>query len=251
MKETDSYLDRPLFNAADLLAHRRRQARFPRFPPPPSVIFCYQRSLVRARGRRLRRVGGFFGDFYLVKEAHGAVGVAANFGLGAPAAVALMEELAAFGVQRFMSIGLAGGLQNDLRPGNMLVCQRALRGEGVSRHYLPPAPDALAAPDLLRRLEDALQAAGQPYILGTSWTTDAPYRETPREIEQYRQAGAQVVEMEAAALFAAGQALGVQVGAALVVGDLLSPSGWQPDLDPPRTQRSLEALFDAAVRAML
>ncbi|HEX9029307.1 MAG TPA: hypothetical protein VF823_09040, partial [Anaerolineales bacterium] len=108
-----------------------------------------------------------------------------------------------------------------------------------------------ASPYLVGRLAEALQADGQVYTLGTSWTTDAPYRETRREIEQRRQAGAQVVEMEAAALFAAGQALGVQVCAAVVVSDLLNDSAWQPNLDLHRTQRSLETLFDAAERAIL
>lgn len=252
MIESELDMDQPLFTAANVLAYRRSlQAGFPRFPAPQGVILCLQPRLVEARKRDLRRVGGFFGDFFLIKKTHGALGVAAKFGVGAPAAVALLEELAAFGVQRFISIGLAGGLQEKARPGDILICQGAQRGEGVSQHYLPPGWDVPASPYLVGRLAEALQADGQVFTLGTSWTTDAPYRETRREIEQRRQAGAQVVEMEAAALFAAGLALGVQVCAAVVVSDLLNDSAWQPNLDLHRTQRSLETLFDAAERAIL
>jgi purine-nucleoside phosphorylase len=42
--------------------------------------------------------------------------------------------------------------------------------------------------------------------VGKSWTTDAPYRETPSAIAHARALGADSVEMEASALYAFGKA---------------------------------------------
>ncbi len=59
---------------------------------------------------RHTRVAGFFGDLHLLKTRGQPIGVLQPAGPGAPLAAAALEELIAFGVQRFVSIGLAGGL---------------------------------------------------------------------------------------------------------------------------------------------
>src|SRR5205814_3988194 len=124
------------------------------------------------------------------------------FGVGAPAAVALLEELVAFGVRRFVSVGLAGGLRTDQQPGDLLVAERALRDEGTSPHYLPPAESVDAAALLTQRLAQALGRGGHPHRRGTVCTTDAPYRTTRATVERWVRAGGAAAEMEAAGLFA-------------------------------------------------
>jgi nucleoside phosphorylase len=85
------------------------------------------------------------------------------------------------------------------------------------------------------------------------WTTDAPFRETAAEVEQYRKEGVLAVDMEAAAVFAAGQRLGVQAAALFAIGDSVSevPSSlvWRLDFDFRKTLRGLEILSEAALRA--
>jgi uridine phosphorylase len=66
------------------------------------------------------------------------------------------------------------------------------------------------------------------------------------QVEQYRQEGILSVEMEAAALFAAGASLGVSVSAAFVIADVLNGWQWQIDFDRMRVERGLQILFDAA-----
>src|SRR3990172_5186655 len=134
--------DRPILTAAELLAHRRKRGTAPAFPPPEAVIVGYQRHLVEYATRRhpVKKVNGFYGDLYLLKRTGGRVALAGGFGIGAPVTAVLVEDLAAFGVRRFVALGLAGGLQPDLRAGDLVICERAIRDEGTSRHYLPPAP---------------------------------------------------------------------------------------------------------------
>jgi purine-nucleoside phosphorylase len=48
-------------------------------------------------------------------------------------------------------------------------------------------------------------------LVGATWTTDAPFRETADAIDLARSKGALAVEMEAAALYAFAAAAGVRV----------------------------------------
>ena len=79
------------------------------------------------------------------------------------------------------------------------------------------------------------------YKIGTSWTIDAPYRETYKEIEKYKQENVLTVEMEAAAIFAVARYLNVQAGALFTISDYLSEDKWQ--LHFHSTEEHLKTLF--------
>lgn len=239
----DKHKNDSSFTAADVLALKKRNGDY---APPETVIFCYQRTLIESARQQphAKKANGFFGELYLLDN---RIAVAGNFGIGAPVAAALMEELFAFGVRRFVSLGLAGGLQPDLRVGDLVICDRALRDEGVSHHYLPPSKFVAANQDVTGALQSALASHKHKFITGASWTTDAPYRETRHEVEAYRQEGIITVEMEAAALFAVGQYLGAPVGAAFVIGDSLDGMRWRLDFDRNAVRRGLQILFDTTV----
>lgn len=244
--DSDS-LDQPLFSAADWLAHQRARGLF-RTAPPESVIFVFQRSLFDyARRQPTQKLNGLAAEMVLLKRAPGRIAVVGNFGMGAPAVAALAEQLAAWGVRRFVSIGLAGGLQADLRAGEVVVCARAVRDEGTSAHYGPPGQWAEAAPEMVVGLSRALHQRGHPHGVGESWTTDAPFRELRREVMEHQRAGVLTVEMEAAALFAVAQALSVSAVAAFVIADTLADGQWQWSADARATQQSLRVLFEAAL----
>lgn len=244
--------DAYVLTASERLAYRRTLGLIPTVKPPASFVLCFQPSLLRSITRRhsVRRVKGFFGEVYFLGGRHPRVGVAGNFGIGAPASVVFLEDLVAFGVSAFLSIGLAGGLQEDSRSGDMVVCDKAIRDEGTSRHYLAQSAFSYADTDLIYGLQQALQKAGKKFNAGTSWTTDAPYRESRAQVMQHRQDGVLTVEMEAAALFAAGQALGVKVGSAFVIADTLSGLKWNPVADPKHVHFELEDLFLAALETL-
>jgi uridine phosphorylase len=246
--EQDS-LDQPIFTAADLLAYRKAQGTISNVTPPEAAVLCFHSGALRraVRKRRVKKLSGFFGETYLVREAAGKVALVGNFGIGAPSAVVALEDLAAFGVKRFLATGIAGGLQNSLRCGDIVVCTQAIRDEGTSRHYLEPSKMVDASPDLSQLIQDALTSKGDPPQIGTTWTTDAPYRELRRDVLRYQKEGVKTVEMEAAALFAAGKSLGVHVGAAFVIGDTLFDLKWQMSGDEKKVLQGFAMLIDAAI----
>jgi uridine phosphorylase len=249
----DNFNDAPIFTAAESLRHRGIDVNRSRFPSLESVIFCYQSALPKYAAARYgtKKVDGFYGNLHLLKKTDGRVALASGFGIGAPVVAVLMEELAAFGVRRFLSIGVAGGLKPSLHTGDVLVCDRAIRDEGTSHHYVPSSKFAIANEQLVAALCAGLDEHGLHYAIGSSWTTDAPYRETRAEIEQYQKEGVLSVEMEAAALFAVGQRLQIPAGAAFVIGDTFDGARWQLDFDTRVAERGLQKLLDVAIAAML
>lgn len=96
-------------------------------------------------------------------------------------------------------------------PPYFIVIDRALRDEGTSYHYLPPADYSVADARLVELASKALSAAGMSSEVGATWTTDAPFRETAAAIAAVRDMGLLAVEMEAAALYAFAAAKRQQV----------------------------------------
>lgn len=134
----------------------------------------------------------------------GVVGMA----VGASFAVLVAEQLAASGAVLVLSITSAGRISPQLNAPCFVLIERALRDEGTSHHYQPPAPWSRLDPRLLAALTGAFTELDEPVLTGTSWTTDAPYRETATAIAHAQRLGVDCVEMEAAGLYAYAAARG-------------------------------------------
>jgi uridine phosphorylase len=238
-----------LFTAEELQRWRWRAGGAPGVKAPQAVILCLQPDVLRrARGRYpVKPVRGFFGDCFVLKNTQGRVALAGGFGLGSPVMAILVEEFAAFGVRRILSIGVAGSLQPGLYPGDVIVCDKAYRDEGTSQHYLPPSPTVEADPGMAQGICATLDSHGMQTYRGASWTTDAPYRETLQKADQYRKEGVLGVEMETAALFAAARVLGVRAAAVLVTADRLLPHGWEPPQKLDWIRKSQDKVLDVAI----
>lgn len=122
--------------------------------------------------------------------------------VGAPFAVLVAEELFASGCKLLMSITSAGQLIEVSPPPYIVLIERALRDEGTSYHYLPPSRFSALDPVLLDMLCRGWDQSRLPLYTGTSWTTDAPFRETEAMITRGCEQGLLAIEMEAAALYA-------------------------------------------------
>ena len=128
----------------------------------------------------------------------GRVGVVGKV-VGAPYAVLVAELLFTSGCRFLINLSSAGQIAAIAEPPYFVLIDRALHDEGTSAHYLPPSDEVRADADLLESLARMLRAAAQEVIVGGSWTTDAPFRETERAVAHARSRGLLVVEMEAAA----------------------------------------------------
>jgi len=164
-------------------------------------------------------------DLFEVSIPFGMAGIVGR-AVGAPFAVLVAEELFASGCQLLISLTSAGRIATEIPQSCYVVIDRALRGEGVSHSYLPPGDSVDADPGLATLAYEAVRALGIPIVRGTSWTTDAPFRETESAISIAAQQGALAVEMEAAGLYAFAQVRNVHlVCLAHVTNDMAVESG--------------------------
>ena len=97
-------------------------------------------------------------------------------------------------------------------------------------------------------IEAAVRPANLPLHRGSTWTTDAPYRETAAAVAHYQQQGVQTVEMEVAALYAVAQYCLKQAGALLAISDSLADDTWKPAFNPQQPEEHLTLALDAIVR---
>jgi len=169
-------------------------------------------------------------------------------GVGAPLAAAFLDELIAVGVTKYIVCGGCGVLNHAIDAGHPIILTSAVRDEGVSYHYIPPSREVKPHPRAVEALEKTFADSGIEYRLAKTWTTDAIYRETADRRRLRVAEGCDVVEMEAAALFAVAQFREVTLGQVVYGGDLVIPEGWDGrDWFDRKNDRQL--LFDLAVRA--
>jgi purine-nucleoside phosphorylase len=218
---------------------------------PPDLILLFQKRLWReVSASAVEKAAGDRAPFVVLDRGQAPVAVAGGFGVGAPAAVVALEMCVALGAQRIVVVGYAGALQPGLDPGEVVLCERAIRDEGTSYHYLPAAAEARADPELLDVCRRGLTAAEIDAVRGRSWTTDAPFRETEAEVREMQADGVLAVEMELAALYAVAQVRGVAAAGLCVVSDSLSDLRWRPYFRDPHVRERLRTVFDVTA-AML
>lgn len=122
--------------------------------------------------------------------------------VGASFAVLLAEQLFASGCELLLSVTSSGMITSLGDPPYFVIINRALRDLGTSLHYLPPGDWSAAPGRLLDLVDGRLGGLVQRVVTGSTWTTDAPYRETEAAIAEAEALGIAAVEMEAAALYA-------------------------------------------------
>jgi uridine phosphorylase len=171
-------------------------------------------------------------------------------GLGAPFAAAFMEELIARGCRRFVCVGACGVLDGKLAHGHICLPTAAVRDEGTSYHYAPPAREIAACPRAVDAVRAVLDEQGIEYTLGKTWTTDAFYRETTARIARRKAEGCVTVEMETAALLAVAQFRGAALAMMLYCGDDVSGRQWDPR-DVANVSKCRPNIFDLAADACL
>jgi len=198
------------FTPDSLLREARRQRRTTDEAVPEVCMLDPDGDVVRrlqADGRARKHPGWacYHTNLYVFEHDDLTMGVIGCV-VGAPFAVLVAEELFASGCRLLVSVTSAGQLLAAQEPPYFVLIESALRDEGTSYHYLPPGQWSTAPETLLQRLDGEFADVGVDVLRGTSWTTDAPFRETQAAINAMRDRGLLAVEMEAAALYALAHA---------------------------------------------
>lgn len=191
--------------------------------------------------KRCARIASHFDDARLVADSReyitytgyldGEMVSVTSTGIGGPSASIAMEELVLCGAHTFIRVGTCGGMEMDVKGGDIVVATGAIRMEGTSREYAPIEFPAVADLEVTNALVSAAKALGYTYHAGVVQCKDAFYgQHEPQRMpvsyellnkwEAWKRLGCKASEMESAALFVAASHLRVRCGSDfLVVGN--------------------------------
>ena len=149
-------------------------------------------------------------------------------GIGGPSAAIAMEELYRCGADTFIRIGTCGGMQTEVKSGDVVVATGAIRMEGTSREYAPMEFPSVADLSVTNALVHAAEKKGYPFHTGVVQCKDAFYGQHEPETkpvsyelmnkwEAWLRLGCKASEMESAALLVVANYLRVSCGSNFLV----------------------------------
>lgn len=183
--------------------------------------------------KRCEKIARYFDDPVLVADSREFVtyngyleGVKVSVtstGIGGPSASIAMEELVKAGADTFIRVGTCGGMDLDVKSGDLVIATGAVRAEGTSREYAPIEFPAVADPDIVNALRSAAKELGMPFHVGIVQCKDSFYGQHEPDImpvdydlkqkwSAWMRLGCKASEMESAALFVVASYLHVRCG---------------------------------------
>ncbi len=173
-------------------------------------------------------------DFYRFKDSDILISLGQ---VGCPACAGNLDLFNEMGITKVMFCGGGGVLDKEIKVGQLLVVEGAIRDEGFSYHYIEPSRYIYTNPKIIEKIIRYLEENSVPYIRGLTWTTDAIFRETEGRIAKRKAEGAKMVEMEQSGCIAVAQFRGFDYGALIYGGDDVSGEKWDN-----RSWRSLKGI---------
>lgn len=179
-------------------------------------------------------------------------------GIGGPSAAIALEELVRCGADTFIRVGTCGGMQPEVRSGDLVIATGAVRMEGTSREYAPIEFPAVADFGIAGALEQAARQKNYPYHTGIVQCKDSFYGQHEPELmpvsyelcskwEAWKRLGCLASEMESAALFVTAAYLHVRIGSVFLV--VANQEREKLHLDNPVVHNT-DAAVDTAVEAV-
>ena len=208
--ENKYYQEESVFKPENLLREAKRQKGLPDCKVPTVCLLDPDGDIVeyllRTDRAKLNNCWACYHTrLYSFEQAGMELGIIGCV-VGASFAVLIAEQLFVSGCEQLISVTSSGVIKKVPASINYILIKEAIRDEGTSYHYLEEGKVSRIKTELLIRLENTLIKESPQVLIGKSWTTDAPYRETSTAIENMKIAGVDVVEMEAAALYAFAEA---------------------------------------------
>ena len=157
-------------------------------------------------------------------------------GIGSPSTAIAVEELCNIGVHTLVRLGSAAAIQPELRCGEVIIANAAVREDGTTALYAPSNVPAVADLDTTVALREGARQLGHPYRVGTVvasdgfWPANQPDRMPQGDLLRehlvaYQRCGVLATDMETAALFMVAQIRGVRAGSILGVVNTLGGTG--------------------------
>ena len=149
-------------------------------------------------------------------------------GIGGPSAAIAMQELTKIGAHTFIRIGTCGGMQENIKSGDIVIANAAIRAEGTSKEYAPIEFPAVSTFEITSALKNASNKLDLTSHVGVVQCKDSFYGqhepdkmpisyELENKWNAWLKMGTLASEMESAALFTVANYLKVRAGSCFLV----------------------------------
>ncbi|CAL2108484.1 PNP_UDP_1 domain-containing protein [Tenacibaculum sp. 190524A02b] len=207
--------------------------------PKTAILTVYSRKNSFISSFFRKPIKGVKGNHFLIEN--GTILLCTGCGYGAPYIVSLCEELRVLGVANFIFIGVAGCINQRYKEGDLLYVAKTFSGVGTSSYY---SQGEIILP-YSKKWNNQLQKNIQAHPV-SCWSTDAPFRESLSLKSFYKEKGAQIVEMECAAIYAFANYYQLNTACFTIVSDQLT-NEWIPPANP----KKLVAIERAFIKNLL
>jgi DeoD family purine-nucleoside phosphorylase len=171
-------------------------------------------------------------------------------GMGCPSAAIVFEELVQLGVKRLVRIGTCGGLQPDMKLGDLVIAISAVPADATASHIVGGEPHAPTADwELVHGAVHAARELNRPVRVGPIVTSDVFYNPDGGQYARWSDRGILAVEMEAAVLFTLGALRKVQAGCLLTVSDVVV-EGEFVRISDEEMKRAVDGMTELALRTV-
>lgn len=149
-------------------------------------------------------------------------------GMGGPSTAICVEELALIGIKYLIRVGTCGGMQLNVKAGDIVIASSSIRSEGTTKEYTPIEYPAVADFNVLCALKEAAEKLGYTNHLGVVHSKDSFYGqhnpenmpigyELEKKWNAFIDTGALASEMETASLYIVSACRKLSAGAVLTV----------------------------------
>ncbi|MGO1356274.1 nucleoside phosphorylase [Alkalibacterium gilvum] len=139
-------------------------------------------------------------------------------GIGGPSAAIALEELRQIGVHTLIRIGSSGALQPEIKVGDLILCEGAVRDEGTSKAYISASYPAVSNHTILSELKTHAETLKIPHHVGLVRSHDSFYTDDEEAIDTYWSTQGLIgSDMETAALFTLARLRGLRAASVLNV----------------------------------
>ena len=216
--EPGFYKEKSILNVKDIIEWKRKNNLY-NFDTLPKVAVISMVSQLSFPKRLInKKLKGLNGKHYILNK---KVLFSYEFGIGSPAIIALLEELTALGVTKFLYIGYAGRLNTTINEAACFIVNKAFSLCGTSFFYNNESFISYSN-NLSDKVKSELNLFEEIIL-----STDAPYRETLSVLEFYKRKKATLIDMETASILAFFKQNNAEVACVLIASDLIE-SFWTP-----------------------
>ena len=238
-----------LLSPTEYFEYLEEKGEFPSsYQVPKTVLIVFQKVALQ---HLLSQHNHHFGKRFLSKVAFFdklPIAVCGGFGVGAPALAVKIEELIAWGVKRFVTLGTGAILTSDVPLQALALGEKVFGVDGISKYYSDMEKGLLIDHAFKQQFISYAKKEGLYPLPVTVMSTDLFFGTAKQDENKFQREKADLLDMETAAFYAICKKREVLGLSLYVTANSLSADDWIIGFDAEETIAELKKAVDFAFR---